>query len=225
MTSRWWSTFYDDSSTRHRHQISSAPLSVRLVTVVPAAAVNDLEIHLDADLTSGSTSTPLSGRRSRRFIRSVVSGAIFSTHLLTLIHSLVVTKVDYCNSLIVGVSNPLLSRLQSVLNAVARIISSRRSNHIAPLLCELHSLRVSEWILYLSVCMVQRRPTWSTVFDSSQTLTEGVDFVPPACWHCSCHSPVAPLLATALFLSLRHGRGTVSHLQFTTPRWRLTIII
>ena len=39
------------SSTRRRHQISFVPLSVGLVTVIPAAAVKALEVHLDAKVT------------------------------------------------------------------------------------------------------------------------------------------------------------------------------
>ena len=41
--------------------------------------------------------------------------------LLTLIRALVISKVDYCCSVLVGVSGHLLDRLQSVLNAAARL--------------------------------------------------------------------------------------------------------
>jgi len=42
--------------------------------------------------------------------------------LLTLIQALVVSKVDYCNSMLGGLSDTLLRRLQSVLNAAARLV-------------------------------------------------------------------------------------------------------
>ena len=43
------------------------------------------------------------------------------------------TIVNYCNSVLAGVSTHLLDRLQSVLNAAARLIfSARRSEHISP---------------------------------------------------------------------------------------------
>jgi len=52
--------------------------------------------------------------------------------LLTLIQALVVSKVDYCNSVLAGVSDTLLRRL----NADARLVfSARKSEHITPLLC------------------------------------------------------------------------------------------
>jgi hypothetical protein len=69
--------------------------------------------------------------------------------LVTLLRALVISKVDYCNSVLVGVSNTQLLRLQSVLNAAARLVFSvRRSEHITPLLRELHWLRVPERIKF-----------------------------------------------------------------------------
>ena len=67
--------------------------------------------------------------------------------LLTLIRALIISKVDYCCSVLVGVSGHLLDRLQSVLNAAARLVfSARRSERITPLLRDLHWLRVPERI-------------------------------------------------------------------------------
>ena len=66
--------------------------------------------------------------------------------LLTLIRTQVITKLDQCNSVIVGTTSVYLQdRLQSVLNAAARLVYSRRtSEHTTPLLRELHWLRVPE---------------------------------------------------------------------------------
>jgi len=71
--------------------------------------------------------------------------------LLTLIRTLVITKLDQCNSVLVGTSVYLQDRLQSVLNAAARLVYSRRtSEHTTPLLREreLHWLRVPERIQF-----------------------------------------------------------------------------
>ena len=43
-------------------------------------------------------------------------------NLVTLVHSLIVSKVDYCNSLFIGLPNVILKRVQSVLNRAARLI-------------------------------------------------------------------------------------------------------
>ena len=43
-------------------------------------------------------------------------------NLITLVHSLVISKVDYCNSLFIGLPTVTLKRVQSVLNRAARLI-------------------------------------------------------------------------------------------------------
>ena len=58
-----------------------------------------------------------------------------------------ITSVDYCSSVLTGVSGALLQRLQSMLNAAAWLVFSvRRSEHTTPLLRELHWLKVPERI-------------------------------------------------------------------------------
>ena len=77
-----------------------------------------------------------------RQIRSV-RRSLTRTTLLTLVHALVVTKLDYCSSVLSGISGQLSQRLQSVFNATARLVySARKSKHIISLLCELHWLQV-----------------------------------------------------------------------------------
>jgi len=63
-------------------------------------------------------------------------------------HALVVSKVDYCATVLVGVSGRLLDMLQLVLHAAARLISEGRSGHISPLLYDLHWLRILERIKF-----------------------------------------------------------------------------
>jgi len=72
-------------------------------------------------------------------------------------HQSHISKVDYCSSVLVGVSGLLLDRLQSVLNAATRLIfSARRSEHITPLLRDLHWLRVPERI-WFCLCVLTHR--------------------------------------------------------------------
>ncbi len=58
-------------------------------------------------------------------------------------HAFVSSRLDYCNSLYVGISQSTLSRLQIVQNAAARLLTgSRKRDHITPILSSLHWLPV-----------------------------------------------------------------------------------
>jgi len=66
-----------------------------------------------------------------------------------LVVALVHSRLDYGNSVLVGIPAYLLRRLQSVLNAAARLIFHlKRSDHITDALVSLHWLRVPERIQY-----------------------------------------------------------------------------
>ena len=43
-------------------------------------------------------------------------------NLVTLVHSLIISKVDYCNSLFIGLPSVILKKVQSVLNRATRLI-------------------------------------------------------------------------------------------------------
>jgi hypothetical protein len=61
-----------------------------------------------------------------------------------IIHAFVTSKLDFCNSLYNGLPNTLLSKLQRIQNAAARIVSrTNKYDHITPVLAELHWLPVS----------------------------------------------------------------------------------
>ena len=67
----------------------------------------------------------------------------------TLVHAFVTSKIDNCNSLLFGLPKCLISKIQSVQNAAARIITlSRKSDHITPILIDLHWLPVSERVKF-----------------------------------------------------------------------------
>ena len=66
-----------------------------------------------------------------------------------LVVRLVLSQLDCGNSVLVGIPAYLLRRLQSVINAGARLIFHlRRSDHITDALLSLHWLRVPERIQY-----------------------------------------------------------------------------
>ena len=64
-------------------------------------------------------------------------------------HAFFTSRIDSCNALLFGLPNFLIQRSQYVLNSAARVIvRSRKFDHIAPLLIELHWLPVEQRIIF-----------------------------------------------------------------------------
>lgn len=72
-----------------------------------------------------------------------------------LIHSFVASRIDYCNVAFAGLPASTLSRIQSVLNAAARLVcNARKYDHVTPLLRDrLHWLSVPERVTY-KLCLL-----------------------------------------------------------------------
>ena len=65
-----------------------------------------------------------------------------------LVNSLVISQVDYCNSILIGITIYQISRVQSILNVAALVIYGQaRFDHVTPMLRDrLHWLCVPERI-------------------------------------------------------------------------------
>ena len=67
----------------------------------------------------------------------------------TLIHSLVISKLDNLNALLYGLPDTLINRLQLLQNHAAKLIKRKKKHdHVTPLLIELHWLPVQTRIRY-----------------------------------------------------------------------------
>ena len=93
----------------------------------PVCSIRDFRVYIDADMTMRTHITAVV-RACFIALRQIwsVQRSLSRHALLTLVRALVVTKVDYCNSVLAGISGMLQDQLQSVLNAAARLVFSAR---------------------------------------------------------------------------------------------------
>ena len=141
-----------------RYQMSK--LNPRSISVIPSSStsVRDLGVMLDSELTMEGHVSKLcqSCFFQLRRLRSIRHS--LSRHaLLTLVHAFISSRLDFCNSVLYGISAYLLDRLQSILNAAARLILKiSKYDHISGAMRdELHWLPVPQRINY-KICLLVR---------------------------------------------------------------------
>jgi len=87
-------------------------------------------------------------------VENVVT-CFFKTRCRTLIQAFISSRLDYCNSLLYGVSDNLIRRVQSVQNAAALLLTGAgRHDHISPVLRQVQWLPVQRRVDYRLVCFV-----------------------------------------------------------------------
>ena len=73
------------------------------------------------------------------------------------VHTLVTSRLDYCNSLLIGVSRSLITSLQNVQRTSARIIAKRaKYDSITPVLIDLHWLPIQQRIQFKALLLVYK---------------------------------------------------------------------
>jgi len=142
-------------------------LSIGQANIVPSNSCKSLGVMLDGQFSMDTQIGHLC--RSIHFhIRNI--GAIRS--LLTrsateqLVHSLVTSRLDYCNSLLYGIPGYQKDRLQRMQNIAARIVTRcDRRDHITPVLKSLHWLPVKyridfKILLFVYKCLNNLAPSY-----------------------------------------------------------------
>ena len=94
----------------------------------------------------------------------------------TAVQAFICCRLDYCNSMLYGMPDCLLRKVQSIQNAAARLVTgARRCNHITPVLRQLHWLPVHQRVEYNVACLVHQSLAGQTpayIADDIQLVTD-----------------------------------------------------
>ena len=132
----------------------------------------------------------------------VVRGSLTFEASVQLVHAFINSRLDYCNSLLAGVSDQLIGQLQSVLRTAARLVLQKKKyDHISDdIQNKLHWLPIRQWISFKLCLLVFPLPAWW-----SSSIPFGDAF---SCFKQWCAAVWAGLIARRLVaISLFHERS------------------
>ena len=134
----------------YTHQCRGVELSIEGEMITASDAARNLGVILDRHLNMDAHVASVC-KASYFHIHNLRSLKPVLTHeaLITVVHAFVGSRLDYCNSVLLGISDKHIQKLQRIQNIAARLVSgSSKYDHITPVLKELHWLPIKEHIQF-----------------------------------------------------------------------------
>jgi len=131
-------------SSQQMSQISITDLPLQSTKIRVSELPRDFGVVIDSKLSPSAHVAALcrSGFYHLRQLHPVLR-SLTQEAARTLVQVFIASRLDYCNSLLYGVSRSLTRKVQSVQNVAAWLLTRTRcGNHISPVLCQLHWLPV-----------------------------------------------------------------------------------
>ena len=148
----------------------------------------------------------LGGPKEARQIRPSIQSLTFDA-AKTIVQAFIACRLDWCNSLLYGVPENLLRKVQSVQNAAARLLTNTlRRDHITLVLRQLHWLPFQSGVQDCVSC------TPITGFNGTDV---------PVCRHSSCLRAWSP--SPLIFVSITHCSTDANHLWWPKLHCRRTV--
>ena len=191
--------------------------------------VTNLGVKFDSVLTFSPQINAICSQ-SYRLLRNLASVRKYLSFndLRVLVQSIIVSRIDNCNSLLYGVLVRNMNKLQKLQNACARFIyGKKKRDHVSPLLNELHWLPIRQRIIFKILLFVFKfyqnsAPVYIMESLNKSQRDEFILTVPRTSTHYGdrAFSNCAPRLWNALPLSIRisnsigHFRSHLKHHLF-----------
>ena len=138
------------TSSFYKQQFNDLQINVGNTQIKPTASARNLGVIFDRHLNLESHINNVC--RSAYFhLRNIgsVRNMLSDDACSQLIHALVTVRIDYCNSLLYGLPEYSLDRLQKILNTAARILRRvPKFDHISETLMDLHWLPVHQRVTF-----------------------------------------------------------------------------
>jgi len=159
-------------------QLSNRDYSIQIgtSTIKPSTVVRDLGVYLDSELSMKQHVAKVAAscfyhlRRLRQIRRRV--GSEVATRLVL---AMIMSRLDYCNSVLAGLPLATIAPLQCVQNAAARLIFELGTReHVTASLLQLHWLPV-RWRVQFKLCCLMHSAFYGKCPDYLANVVSPVD--------------------------------------------------
>ena len=131
-------------------------LTVGDESITPSTSCRNIGVVFDDILSFGKQVNALC-KTSFWHLRNIwrIRTCLDKQSLEIVVHAFITNKLDFCNSILIGLPKYLIKRLQSVQNCAARLVCGlKKHEHISPILNNLHWLPVEKRITYKVLLIV-----------------------------------------------------------------------
>ncbi len=145
-------------------KLDNLEISVGNANIVPCSRVNNLGVIFDNNMTMEDSVNNICKTayfyirllgKLRKFLDKEISAMIT--------HAFVTSRLDYCNSLLYGISSSLSAKLQRILNTAARIVTRTKiGDHIPPVLKSLYWFPVVQRCAFKTALLTFKGNSWSS---------------------------------------------------------------
>jgi len=169
--------WYGTAAGLRKRTAGSGSVCAGTEVVEPVFVVRDLGVWIDAELSmrdhiSRTTRACYSHLRRLRSIRTLLGHGV----TVQLVCALVLSRLDYCNAVYVGLPAVTLAPLQRVLHSAARLVHELKpSDHVTPVLKDLHWLPIKQRVDYKLCMLVHNVSTGRAPIYMSDMLTACAD--------------------------------------------------